>query len=444
MERFFQWLRDYPALAGIAVFVCISLLLAVVLGGLMLKSGSSLKPLVFFFGFVAIIGVPQAVVHALDALAHHRAAGREAEGFAGPGAREGGSRGADSLKPVPWEAVFGPGADPSLRTDPRKSLAMIFDDASAAGLSFSASGETALAARFPGAAEARAALQRYMAMFQFAQTSGSDQDGWTGRRHAGQGEWNHVVAAGNELYAWTGPTRESVEGARSRALGPMPEASASVATGAAEGASRRAVSNRLRNNKPVMAAFVGINLVLAVAWFFKGSAWAARVAPSPGAMPINESSLRERLLALGGGELPLTIRSAADSSDLEIEWRYADARWLDFAGVHKRARAHKLRLSFNAPRREVRVREFWSAVDASAGPDGLNFSWRALSGIQFFQVDYTRVVGAQLDEKGRPTGALSGGYSFNLQEMKRPAIQAVTESGWTWQPVVWNLRPGSR
>ena len=35
-------------------------------------SGVSLKPLVFFFGFLAIIAVPQLVVHLLDAFVHAR------------------------------------------------------------------------------------------------------------------------------------------------------------------------------------------------------------------------------------------------------------------------------------------------------------------------------------------------------------------------------------
>jgi hypothetical protein len=33
---------------------------------------------------------------------------------------------------------------------------------------------------------------------------------------------------------------------------------------------------------------------------------------------------------------------------------------------------------------------------------------------------------------------LSKAYTFNLQELKQPIIEAVTVSGWTWQPVMWD------
>jgi hypothetical protein len=44
----------------------------------------------------------------------------------------------------------------------------------------------------------------------------------------------------------------------------------------------------------------------------------------------------------------------------------------------------------------------------------------------------------QLDAGGKLTGKLSKAYTFNLQELKQPVIEAITASGWIWQPVVWN------
>ncbi len=121
------------------------------------------------------------------------------------------------LKPVSWEIVFGPNADPSLITDAKQGLDYIVGDAVDARISFNAAGESALAARFANTSAAAAALNRYGSFFQFAQVTGSDADGWTARRFNGQGEWNHVVAAGNELYAWSGQTKKSVEANRIRA-----------------------------------------------------------------------------------------------------------------------------------------------------------------------------------------------------------------------------------
>ena len=77
-----------------------------------------------------------------------------------------------------------------------------------AKISFNAPGESALAARFANAQGAAAALNRYGSFFQFAKISGSDARGWTARRFNGQGEWNHVVVAGDELYAWRATRRQ--------------------------------------------------------------------------------------------------------------------------------------------------------------------------------------------------------------------------------------------
>ena len=47
-------------------------------------------------------------------------------------------------------------------------------------------------------------------------------------------------------------------------------------------------------------------------------------------------------------------------------------------------------------------------------------------------------LGQTPSPSGKPTGELSKAYTFNLQELKQPIIEAVTVSGWTWQPVMWD------
>ena len=218
MNNLFEPFTEYPVFIGASLFLGILLLLALLLGILIRRAGGSLKPLVFFFGFVAIIAVPQLVVHLLDAFVQARQVRQQPieETTATPA-----TVAARALQPVSWEIVFGPNADPSLITDAKAALEYVLSDALEARMSFSAAGETALAARFGNAEAAAAALNRYGSFFQFAHVSGGDLGGWTARRFNGQGEWNHVVAAGNELYAWSGSSREIVEANRVRALGPL-------------------------------------------------------------------------------------------------------------------------------------------------------------------------------------------------------------------------------
>jgi hypothetical protein len=112
--------------------------------------------------------------------------------------------------------------------------------------------------------------------------------------------------------------------------------------------------------------------------------------------------------------------------------------------AYKMRRTHKLDLALDEHSHKVRVREYWSAFDASAGLNDVRLRWTAAMGMQFFQFEHRRVVGVQLDPSGKPTGELSGSYSFNLQELKQPILDTVTASGWIWQPVMWNAPAGLR
>ncbi len=144
-------------------------------------------------------------------------------------------------------------------------------------------------------------------------------------------------------------------------------------------------------------------------------------------------------------KIPVQVVASPDSDNtLEITWRYADAQWFDLMRAHKMQRTHKLVLALDEQSYKARVREYWSAFDASAGPNDMRLSWTAATGMQFFQFEHRRVVGVQLDASGKATGELSKASMFNLQELKQPIIDAVTISGWTWQPVMWNAPAGLR
>lgn len=47
------------------------------------------------------------------------------------------------------------------------------------------------------------------------------------------------------------------------------------------------------------------------------------------------------------------------------------------------------------------------------------------------------MFGLQIGKDGTITPNLSYSYTFDLQEMKAPLIQAVTAAGWRWRPVIW-------
>ncbi len=439
MERTLSWIRENPQLAAVgfgAVIVCLAL---TILATAMSRGGASLRPIIWFAGFFAIVAGPQAAVHVLDGLvlARERSERKNISNSSGAEAAIAVSR---TLAPVQWADVFGPKADPMLITDAKRGLAAILSDAEEAKLSFNTAGESALAARFPSPASAAAALNSYGTFFAFAQARGSDDGGWTARRHGGQGEWVHVVSAGPELYAWTGATREAVVARRVAALGPIPDDQGDGLSSESSAPSTRAVSKRLASSPAVIIGLVSLNLFAAVGWFFKGSAWAARVTPVAAVKPVSADGLNGQLLALNGRTQPIAITRATDGSSgaLEVNWKYADARWFDLMRVQRMTRTHRLVLFLDESTHTVRVREFWSAWDAAAGLDGIRSTWTMNTGIQFFAVDHQRVFGAQLGADGRPTGELTHAYTFDLQSLKAPLIEVITQSGWKWQPVTWN------
>jgi hypothetical protein len=201
MERLLAWIRDHPQFAAIGFVLIVLTIVMSVLGISMHRAGLSLKPLVWFLGFFAIVGVPQAVMHLIDGYMPQRNKANDGARLAPANVAELAVPATPTPlhSPVPWPVVFGPEADPTLIVDAKPGLAPVIGDAAEAKLSFHSSGDSAPAARFGSAEAALKAQDKYGTFFTSAQASGGDADGWTARRHQGRGEWVQVVAAGPEL-----------------------------------------------------------------------------------------------------------------------------------------------------------------------------------------------------------------------------------------------------
>jgi hypothetical protein len=141
--------------------------------------------------------------------------------------------------------------------------------------------------------------------------------------------------------------------------------------------------------------------------------------------------------------VPTEVTERPDGA-VEINWRYAEARWFDLMRMHRMRRTQRLVLHFDETSHTVRVREYWSAFDASADFRSLRLDWKAATGIQFFAFEHQRVFGVQLGPDGKPTGEMSKAYTFDLQALKQPIIDAVTNAGWHWQPLAWDAPPALR
>jgi hypothetical protein len=188
--------------------------------------------------------------------------------------------------------------------------------------------------------------------------------------------------------------------------------------------------------KVIAASALLVYILFVAVYFLKGSAWATRIDAKRVDRALSANELRERLLALNAFDIPFRIEADGDG-EVSATWKYADAKWVDLARVHGIRRIHRIRMTLDEANRKVRATDFQAAYDWSAGGGGGSIAWKASTGIVLFQYEHQRVYGLQLDSEGRAKPELSYAYTFDLQEMKSPLVQAVTQSGWNWQPVAW-------
>ncbi|MFA6244324.1 MAG: hypothetical protein WC655_25500 [Candidatus Hydrogenedentales bacterium] len=425
------WVDTNPVLLAIALFIVITLFVCGLIGVMMIRAGQSLRPIAFFFVFLGIVGVPQVVYHishlrvptlpntsALDTSSAHI----DAQTFA-----------VENGTFTDLESVFGPDVDPALVRDAKPVFPDFLSKATVAQLAFKPSGETVLAAVFPDEPTASEAAHSYLRFFQIANPSGSENAGWSAERPSA-GDHVRLICAGRMLMAWTGTDADSLAAQQARTLN-----MAAIPPVEREHPKQLAIGDSLdRLFAPwwMKAAGLIANLALAIAWFFWGSTWASSATPVPGVSPASLDELRARLLAVNEIDAPVTVNSSEDGKSIEVTWRYADARWADLARARGMRRTHRLVLRLCEERRCVRVREFWSEFDWSAGRGGADIRWKAAMGIMFFQYERERVFGLQFGPDWKPTANLSYGYTFNLQDLKQPIIEAVVKSGWTWNPVM--------
>jgi hypothetical protein len=319
------------------------------------------------------------------------------------------------------ERVFGPDVDKDLVRDSRLLLGRFLDAAEIAQHASYVTGETMLVARLATPDAARQARDVWLVTMGLPRAR-VRVDVATLTRPGG--DRVRVAVAGRTLFAWTAPDDATLD----RRLASI----SAVRIGPAAAAPGEPTPPPLR----WILAGAGLNLILVVLWFFKGITWATEARPAASAAQP-ASVLRHRLVALDQADVPFAVTPGPADGEVQATWRWADARWIDLARARGVRRTHRFVLALDEPARVVRVREYWSAWDWSAGRGGAGVAWRAARGVTFFQVEHERVLGAQLDDRGLPTGALSTAWTFDLDEMREPLRRTVMDAGWTWRPVAW-------
>lgn len=197
---------------------------------------------------------------------------------------------------------------------------------------------------------------------------------------------------------------------------------------------------RLLVTEHATAACVGlvIYLLLYTVAMFRGGAWAARVSPQPGVPPVPLETLRQRLLAINDLDVPFRVTEGKHGR-LVAEWRIADARWVGLMGAGGLRIAHRIHLRLDAATLRVRAVTVQRSIGWRASL-GLSLVVSYFRGIVFFEYQRGEAMGL-LYKNGKWAPGFEYRYRFLLSEIQTPLVEAITQSGWTFAPVITFFRP---
>lgn len=430
-----QAFRTTPVLMIQIALLALSVLVLGFVGFLMTRSGVSPRPAWWMFGLMLLIVGPQFIASLCLALRDVKSSAPRTAALE----QLANNNDADALRAA-VKSLFGRDADAFLTTDARQMFGDAFANAEIAKFATLPDGDTVLLARFKGGFAAEKGWVAYLRVTGLNQLDGvgDSQRGYVVTRPSGDRAF--VLHFGDMVGVWTGKDDADIR-ERMAAGGFDVPRRAPLA-----GVSPRIETAKNKSSIPtgLAAAFIALNVFIVVLYFFKGAAWAGTTRAKPGVAAVTATELATRLESINALDVPFRIERGALPNEFFATWRYADAKWIDLARARGMHRTFRIRLMLDESSGTVRATDHTASFDWSAGRGGADLEWKAGVGIVFFQYEHKRVFGLQLDEQGRFKPELSYAYTFNLNEMKSPLVEAVTRAGWNWRPTIWQGPPWLR
>jgi len=404
----------------IGVILCLAIpLVLALMASVMRSAGASLRPIVF----LASLMLPIAVIFLIGSLVTARLPTDKPEATFNLPVSDGHF--------VDREKLFGADLPSDQLRDAKGIYPQFLTEAEVAELAIVGISEAAVVAQFPSADAAKRAATALWQTFQVYNTSGDEQRGWRGQRRPNS-DYIEVLRIGRHLLFWTAPSKSDAADLRAKTMLPF----SSKESGEPLIPALQPLGTFF---KPVGVKVIGMLLlaVLYTVWFFKGATWAGSSPAMAGVTALPASELAARLGAINTLDAPFRIERGSTPNEFFATWRYADAKWIDLARTHGLQRTFRIRLTLDESAHTIRATDYAAGYEWSAGGNGAQIEWKAVTGIVFFQTEQGRVFGLQLDDQGHFKPELPYTYQFNLAEMKSPLITATTRSGWTWRPTVW-------
>lgn len=156
----------------------------------------------------------------------------------------------------------------------------------------------------------------------------------------------------------------------------------------------------------------------------------------PSVAPLSLTELKQQLLSLNSPDLPYSIKSV-NETDMEIEWKIADARWLAIFGKSRLKKTYRAFLVMDDIRRSVRYCEEIATVKWTTG---LNNSFQPSVGYesQFFRgrVLYQKSWETEVGIKEDLSLGKVYEIKFDIGYVRNPIIKIIAAGGWEFVPVL--------
>jgi len=181
----------------------------------------------------------------------------------------------------------------------------------------------------------------------------------------------------------------------------------------------------------VVIGLVGIlAAVLVMIWATGGFEYKGGRKKSKGGY-LGEGRLRQQILNINAPDLPYEIKPS-EKTDLEIEWKIADARWLGMFAKERVRTTYRAFMVLDEKRHTVRYWEAIGEVSWTAGAPKVHYQSEFFRGRIIFQKSY----GVQYGVKEDKTFGKVFEYKFDINAIREPIRQAALNGGWEFVPVL--------
>ena len=153
--------------------------------------------------------------------------------------------------------------------------------------------------------------------------------------------------------------------------------------------------------------------------------------------PVGGAELRQRLLTLNTGDRPFQLVEGKDCGH-ELHWNVVDTSWYEIFAKVKLSMIYRARMLLDEARHELRWFESIRSSNLFLGFDGWRprFNWSFYARWGYINVIWTGL--AYGIKPGFPP-RIGQVYNFHLDTVqpKKEIRAIVTQSGWTFRPVLW-------